>query len=406
MKYIVILGDGMADFKVEELGEQTPLEAANKPYMDFLAKNGEVGMVRTVPEGMKPGSDTANLSVMGYAPQKYYTGRSPLEAASIGIKLNPKDVTYRCNLVTLSNEENYEDTTMVDYSADEISTAEADEIIKSLRPAFEKEGVEIYTGVSYRHCLVIRNANTGTELTPPHDISLKPVKGHLPTGENGELLYKLMKISREILKDHPVNQKRIAAGKRPATSAWFWGEGRKPALSDFYKEYGLKGSVISAVDLIKGIAKCANMESIDVEGATGNVDTNFKGKAVAAVEALKNGSDFVYIHMEAPDECGHRHEIENKVKAIELIDEEVVGRVLKEMEESGEEFSIMVLPDHPTPLALMTHISDPVPFVIYRSGKQGDHPAERYTEDEGRATGVFYSDGPSLLKHFLNIQEA
>lgn len=399
MKYIVILGDGMADYPVSELGNKTPLEKAFKPNIDALAKNGLVGMVKTIPDGMPPGSDTANLSVMGYAPEVYYSGRSPLEAASIGVKLNAEDVTYRCNFVTLSSAENYEDADMVDYSAGEISTREADELIKALKPHIEKEGIELYTGVSYRHCLVLRNADTGTDLTPPHDISLKPIKEHLPKGTNAEVLYDIMKKSREILKDHPVNKKRIEQGKNPAVSAWFWGEGRKPSLTLFEELHGKKGSVISAVDLIKGIALCSGMQSIDVEGVTGNVDTNFSGKAQAAIDALKSGSDFVYVHMEAPDECGHRHEIDNKVLAIELIDKEVVGPVVEAMQ--GEDFSVLVLPDHPTPLALMTHVGEPVPFVLYRSNSDKVNGAELYSEKEGEKTGLYFESGPALLSHFL-----
>jgi 2,3-bisphosphoglycerate-independent phosphoglycerate mutase len=404
VKYIVILGDGMADYPLAELGNKTPLQAAHKPNMDFLAGRGEVGLVKTIPDGMNPGSDTANLSVMGYDPRKYYSGRSPLEAASIGIQLSDKDVTYRCNLVTLSDEEKYEDKIMVDYSSDEISTAEADELIQYLSGHFKKLGIELYTGVSYRHCLVLREAETGTNLTPPHDISDKCVHGHLPKDGNAELLFRMMKESYELLKDHPVNQKRIQNGKRPANSVWFWGEGRKPALSPFYEKYHKKGAVISAVDLIKGIALCAGMESIDVEGVTGNIDTNFEGKAAAALDALANGADFVYIHIEAPDECGHRREIGNKVRSIELIDEKIAGPIVKEMNNRQDDFSIMILPDHPTPLSLRTHTAEPVPYLIYRSSRETGSGA-KYDEESAKNSGLFVAEGHLLLDNFFEMKE-
>ena len=399
MKYVVILGDGMADYPVEELQGKTPLEVAAKPNMDLLAQKGEVGLVKTIPDGMTAGSDTANLSVMGYAPEKYYSGRSPLEAASIGVALNPEDVTYRCNFVTLSDTEHYEDATMLDYSAGEISTEEARELIEALSGYFQIPDVEFYAGVSYRHCLVLRHADTGTQLTPPHDISLKPIAGHLPQNGNSDLLYRIMKESRSLLEDHPVNKKRIAEGKNPANSVWFWGEGRKPALPLFKTMHGLNAAVISAVDLIKGIAKCAEMQSIDVPGATGNVDTNFAGKAQAAVDALKNSADFVYVHMEAPDECGHRHEVDHKILAIEKIDSDVVGKIIKELQ--GEDYSMLILPDHPTPLCTRTHAADPVPYILYRSNADCASGVQSYTEKEAEKTGVFVSSGPELLKKFL-----
>ena len=399
MKYVVILGDGMADYPVEELQGKTPLEVAAKPNMDLLAQKGEVGLVKTIPDGMTAGSDTANLSVMGYAPEKYYSGRSPLEAASIGVALNPEDVTYRCNFVTLSDTEHYEDATMLDYSAGEISTEEARELIEALSGYFQIPDVEFYAGVSYRHCLVLRHADTGTQLTPPHDISLKPIAGHLPQNGNSDLLYRIMKESRSLLEDHPVNKKRIAEGKNPANSVWFWGEGRKPALPLFKTMHGLNAAVISAVDLIKGIAKCAEMQSIEVPGATGNVDTNFAGKAQAAVDALKNGADFVYVHMEAPDECGHRHEVDHKILAIEKIDSDVVGKIIKELQ--GEDYSMLILPDHPTPLCTRTHAADPVPYILYRSNADCASGVQSSTEKEAEKTGVFVSSGPELLKKFL-----
>lgn len=401
MKYIVMLGDGMADWPCEELSGKTPLEVAKKPNMDFLAQNGNMGKVRTVPEGMPPGSDTANLSVMGFDPEIYYSGRSPLEAVSMGIKLEDTDVTFRCNLVNISDTGDYEDETMIDYSSDEITTAESTELINFLQQHFGNEKLHLYPGISYRHCLVLKNAKTGTTLTPPHDITLKPVKGHLPTGEYGELLLDLMKKSRELLRDHPVNKARIARGLKPANSCWFWGEGTKPRLSSFKERYGINGGVISAVDLIKGIGICAGLKCVDVEGATGNVDTNFKGKADAAINLLRTDCDFVYIHVEAPDECGHRHEVENKVKAIELIDKEILGPVMQAMRDDGEDFAVLLAPDHPTPLKIRTHCSDPVPFVIYRSNEKGKYTADVYTEQTAGETGLFVEKGCMLMDKLI-----
>ncbi|HIU48933.1 MAG TPA: cofactor-independent phosphoglycerate mutase [Candidatus Avimonoglobus intestinipullorum] len=400
MKYIVVLGDGMADEPIDALGGKTVLEAAHKPHMDYMAAHGELGLVRTVLDGMKPGSDVANLSVMGYDTRKCYTGRSPLEAASIGVRLKDTDVTFRANLVTLSDEERYEDKTMVDYSAGEISTEEARELIGAVEEALHTDALHFHAGVSYRHLLVWDGGSTNVNLTPPHDISDRKITEYLPKGEGAEQLLELMKKSERILKEHPVNQKRIAAGKRPATSIWIWGEGTKPKLDDFYGKFGKKGSVISAVDLIKGIAICAGMESIDVEGATGNYDTNFEGKAKAALDALMGGSDFVYIHLEAPDECGHQGDVEHKVQSVEWIDEKVIGYLRKELERMNIEYKMMVLPDHPTPIRLKTHVSNPVPYLIYNSAK----PAEtrrRYTEKEAEAAGRFIAEGHRLMEHFF-----
>lgn len=397
MKYFVILGDGMADRPYEGLGGKTPLDVANHPTMDYLASKGICGLAKTVPEGMPPGSDTANLSVMGYDPKVYYTGRSPLEAVSMGIELSLNDVTYRCNTVTLSNDEAYEDCTMIDYSCDEITTPESTQIINDLNEVFKKEDLNIYPGISYRHCLVLRDAKDGADCTPPHDILEQKITDHLPKGQNSELLLSMMKRSRELLKDHPVNKSRIERGLHPVSSLWFWGEGRKPNLTAFVEKYGKKGAVVSAVDLIKGIGICAGLNnSIDVPGATGNIDTNFEGKAQAAVDALLSGDDFVYVHMEAPDECGHRCEPENKVRAIELIDEKVLKPMMEALDKAGEEYSILLMPDHPTPLALRTHTSDPVPFVLYRSTVEEQGPA-RYTEQDAASTGIYEPEGYTLM---------
>ena len=395
MKYLVLLCDGMADTPVEALGGKTPMETAYKPNMDALAPKSTVGMAKTVPDGMKPGSDVANLSALGYDPAGCYTGRSPLEAASIGIDLSPTQYAIRCNLVTLSDDEPYEEKMMVDYCSDDISTEEADQLIRWLDEKMP-EGVKLYTGVSYRHCFVWDNAEEDIgELTPPHDISGRKVTQYLPDPEKAGLLLDIMKMSNKLLPEHPVNKARVAAGRRPANSMWLWGQGRRAALQDFTEKTGLKGSVISAVDLIKGIGVLSNMQVIDVEGATGYIDTNFNGKAAAAIQAFKDGSDLVYVHVEAPDECGHRGETENKVRAIELIDEKILGPVKAALEEMGD-YRIMVLPDHPTPLAIKTHSADPVPFMIYDSTAEVKGTPV-FTEKAAAETGLFLPQACRLM---------
>lgn len=399
MKYLVLLCDGMADTPVPELGGKTPMEAAQKPNMDALAREALVGTAKTVPDGMKPGSDVANLSALGYHPADCYTGRSPLEAASIGVDLAPDEYAIRCNLVTLSDEPAYADKSMVDYCAGDISTAEATELIHFLAEHLP-EGVRLYPGVSYRHCLVWKNpAEDIGELTPPHDISGQKITGRLPDPAKAGVLLELMEKSFDLLKNHPVNQKRVAEGKRPANSMWFWGQGRKAALRPFKELYGLNASVISAVDLIKGIAILAKMEVLDVPGATGYIDTNFDGKAQAAMDAFARGQDLVYVHVEAPDECGHRGETANKVRAIELIDGKILGPVRKALEAQGD-YRILVLPDHPTPLAIRTHSSEPVPYLIYDSREK--HPGvASFTESTARAAGNYEPDASVLMKSLI-----
>lgn len=401
MKYIVMLGDGMADYPVEALGGRTPLEVAKKPNIDRLARGAELGMVKTVPDGMKPGSDVANLSALGYDPLHCYTGRSPLEAVSIGIEMGDTDVAFRCNLVTLSDEENYEDKTMLDYSSGEITTAEAAELIRAVDAAFRDDERLFYPGISYRHCMIWHGGPTGLSLTPPHDISDRKVKEYLP--ENPVIL-DLMKRSCAVLKDHPVNQARIARGLNPANSIWLWGEGTRPGVSSFEAAYGVKGSVISAVDLIKGIGICAGMKVVEVEGATGNIDTNFEGKGKAALQTLLDGQDLVYIHVEAPDECGHHGDLEGKIRSIELIDEKIVGPLLNGLTAAGEDYTILVMPDHPTPIAVKTHVSDPIPYLIYRSNAPLDSGVDVYTEKTGAATGRYLEKGHELMRHFLADQ--
>lgn len=402
MKYVVILGDGMADYPVDAFDGKTILEVADKPTIDYMAQHGEMGMVKTVQDGMKPGSDVANLSVMGYDTKKCYSGRSPLEAASIGVPLKDNDVTFRCNLVTLSDEENYEDKTMLDYSAGEITTEEAAELIKAVAKELDTDMIKFYPGISYRHLTVWEGGSTNVELTPPHDISDKKITDHLPKGDGADTLLEMMKKSEKILREHPVNKKRVAEGKNPATSIWVWGEGTKPQLDNFEEKFGLKGSVISAVDLIKGIAKCAGMNSIDVEGATGNCDTNWEGKAQAALDAILNGSDFVYVHMEAPYEMGHQGAPEKKKFAVETIDKKVVKFLKDELEKRGIDYRMMILPDHPTPIKLKTHVSDPVPYIIYDSTNETDKNANlTYTEENGKKTGIYIEEGYTLMNRFL-----
>lgn len=401
MKYIVVLGDGMADRAIPEFNGKTVLDAANKPNIDYMSENGELGMVKTVPDGLKPGSDVANLSVLGYDVKNCYTGRSPLEAASIGVDLKDNDVTFRANLVTLSDDEPFENKVMLDYSAGEISSKEAAELISAVEKELATDIIHFYSGVSYRHLLVWTGGSTNVNLTPPHDISDKKIGEYLPKGDNADKLLELLKRSNDILKNHPLNKKRISEGKRPATSLWFWGEGTKPKIEVFAEKFGLKGSMISAVDLLKGIAICAKMKSIDVVGATGNWDTNFDGKAQAAFDTLtKDGADFVYIHMEAPDECGHQGNAEKKKLSVELIDEKVVGFLRNTLENHNIDYKMMILPDHPTPISIKTHTADPVPYVIYSSVKNKPSGLS-YNENNGKKTGFYYSSGEELMKHFL-----
>ncbi len=401
MKYLVLLCDGMADYPVDELGGKTPMECAVKPNIDKLAKNGKVGLVKTVADGMKPGSDVANLSVLGYDPAECYTGRSPLEAGSIGIDMSDTDISFRCNLVTVSDEPEYDDKTLVDYCSDDISTEEARELIKYLADKFDNDEYSLYSGVSYRHCLIWHNGtlDLGT-LTPPHDITGRKIKEYIPSHPNAAKLYDMMKKSYDLLKDHPVNKAREARGLRPANSMWFWGEGKKAKLDPFMKKFGLKASMISADDLLKGIGKFSEMNVVSVDGATGYLDTNFEGKANAAINEFERGQDFVYIHVEAPDECGHRHEIQNKVKAIEYIDKLILEPVLAALDKY-DDYKVLVCPDHPTPLALKTHTNDAVPFVIYQKSKKVNG-VDTLNEKTAKSTGLFIEKGPSLMTSFVN----
>jgi len=402
LKYLVILCDGMADTADSKfLNGKTPMELAQKPNMDMLCRTSSVGLCKTVADGLKPGSDVANLTVMGYDPAVCYTGRSPLEAASIGVDLKSTDVALRCNIVTLSDEGNYEDKTMVDYCAGDISTEEAREIIKTIDETLGNDIYKFYAGVAYRHCLVVDNGTTELgNMTPPHDISGQVVGAHLSKAETAKPLIELMKKSYDILKDHPVNKARIEKGERPANSIWLWGEGKRPVLQNFKEKNGVSGCVISAVDLLKGIGICADMAVPEVAGATGYIDTNFVGKTEAAKKAFSDGTDLVYLHFEAPDECGHRGEAENKVKAIEMIDSLVVGDMVDFLNKSGEDFRILIMPDHPTPLNTKTHSSTPVPFMIYDSRKK-IAGADTFTESTAAESGIFVEHGPNIMKMLL-----
>ena len=392
----------MADEPVDELGGKTPLEVAYKPVMDGMAASGEAGLVKTVPDGIPPGSDAANLSVMGYNTRKYYTGRSPLEAVSMGVHLTDTDVAFRCNLVTLGDEEPYPSKTMIDYSSDEITSKEAAELIKTVQQHLGTDEFRFYAGRSYRHLLVWRNGRAGNITTPPHDILERAVTPYLPKGEYSGVLLRMMEQSAALLRHHPINIRRKEEGLRPANSIWLWGEGKRPALPDFKEKYGLMGSVISAVDLVFGIGVCAGLEPVEVEGATGNIHTNFDGKAQAAIgQLLHAGKDFVYLHIEAPDECGHRHEVDNKVKSIEIIDRQIVAPIKDALDASGEKYSIMVLPDHPTPLRLRTHTSDPVPYIIYRNTASKQSGVNCYTEKSGASTGIYIEEGFRLMDRFI-----
>ncbi|MGI5920485.1 MAG: cofactor-independent phosphoglycerate mutase [Syntrophomonadaceae bacterium] len=400
MKYLLILSDGMADYKIAQLGNKTPLQYANTPNIDKLAVSSLIGTVQTVPPGYPPGSDVANLSVMGYDPRTYYTGRSPLEAVSMGIDLKDDDLAFRCNLVTLSDNEPYNQKIMLDYSSGEISSEESAQLIAAVNQALGTELISFYAGISYRHLMVWSGGiDKSFVLTPPHDISGRPITEYLPAGDDGGKLLELMIQSESILKNHPVNAARREKGLNPATSLWFWGEGRKPGLSSFAQKYHLKGSVVAAVDLVKGLGICAGLKPVAVEGATGGVKTNFAGKARAALDELKNGQDFVYLHIESPDEAGHQGELETKLWAIEQVDSQVVGLIASELQHF-DDIRVMLLPDHPTPLSLRTHTSDAVPYMIFDKNHPQTDSVGRYDEDSAQQ-GRFFDEGWKLMDHFI-----
>ena len=397
MKYVVVLGDGMADEPIGELGGKTPLQAARTPVMDSMAKVSEQGIAYTVPENLPAGSDVANLAMLGYDPQKYYSGRSPLEALSIGVDMKDTDIALRCNIVTLSEDEAYEEKTIIDHSSGEITTEEAKVLIDAVKKELETEEFQYYPGVSYRH-LTIWDRGETVDLTPPHDILGKQIGEYLPKETK---LREMMEKSFDILDRHPINEKRREMGLNPANSIWFWGAGTRPALDDFEEKTGKKGAMVSAVDLLKGIAVGTHMLNLDVEGATGGLDTNYKGKAMAAVDSLtKDGADVVYIHVEAPDEMGHQGSVKNKVKAIEFLDDQVIRVVAEELKKRGEEFRMLIGPDHPTPISIRTHSKDPVPFMIYDSTKETNGQKE-YSEEAAKSTGLVLEHGHDLMGRLL-----
>jgi len=396
MKIITLLGDGMADIKCPELGGKSPLQAAHTPNMDFMAVNGQVGMAKTVPDGMPPGSDVANLSVFGYDPSTCYTGRSPLEAISMGVALGPADVAFRMNLVTLGQRDG--EAVMEDFSSGHISSEEGRQIVETLQRELGSSEFEFHAGVSYRHLMVWRGGKDGMSVTPPHDITGRPVSSYLPTGDGAEVLLNIMDRAAELLKGHPVNRAREAAGKKQTTSVWLWGHGKVPGMVSYRERFGLSGAVISAVDLIKGIGLCAGLDSISVEGATGYIDTNYVGKAQAALKALED-HDFVYVHVEAPDEAAHAGRMDHKLQAIEDFDRLVVGTVLEGMKKY-DKYAVLCAPDHPTPVSLMTHTAAPVPFVIYRGGVGTGNGANSYDEEQAAATGVVV-EGHQLMEMML-----
>ena len=405
MKYVIIVGDGMADEPIGELGGRTPLQAAHTPNMDDLARRGELGLVRTTPEGYPPGSDVTQMGILGYDPKKYYTGRSPLEAASIGVHLDKDDVAFRCNLVTLSQNKKMEDLhrfngrlVMEDYSAGHISSGEAQELIRDLNDQIGNESFQFYSGVSYRQLLVWIGGKTALQCTPPHDISGKPVFDHLPKGDGSELLRELMEAALLVLADHPLNVERRKEGKLPANSIWLWGHGKAPTMPKFKERFGLSGAMIAAVDLMKGLGIYAGFELIDVPGATGFLDTNYRGKGEHALGALKR-HDLVYVHVEAPDEASHMGDLAEKVKAIEALDAQVVGPIRDGLKALGEH-KILILPDHPNPVRLKTHTSDPVPYLLYRDGVTKGS-GRGYNEPDATATGVMVDNGYQLIERFV-----
>lgn len=407
MKYFVMLGDGMADDRLEELGGRTPLEAARKPQMDFLAAHGQNGVCKTVPDDMVPESDTANLAILGYDPRKYSKGRSPLESVSMGLTMTESEYAFRCNLVALSGDGEYEDKTMADNTAGEISTDEADELIRAIHQKLGDDRRGFYTGISYRHCMLWDNPpgyDREEKIYPfvrPHDIIGRTVRDYLPSGPIGGQYAPLFRESYEILRDHPVNKKRIARGKLPANSIWLWSPGKKPQLQSFYEKYRVRGAVISAVDLIKGIGICAGMQSINVEGATGNYHTNYAGKAEAAIERYRAGTEFIYLHVEAPDECGHAGQIEEKVKSIEKIDSLILKKVKEYLDGTGEHYRILLMPDHLTPVKTRTHAPGAVPFVIYDNREERSEGIVAYSEREARKTGLRVEIGHRLLEDYF-----
>ena len=397
MKFIILQGDGMADYPLDVLGGKTPLEAARTPNMDWLAARGVYGLAHVIPKGFPPGSDVGNMSIMGYDPAVYHTCRSPLEAASMGVTLGPKDIAFRCNLITLTGHGS--DTVMEDFTAGHITTEEARTIIADLPGALGGDGIEFYPGVSYRHLMVWRNGKEKMQTTPPHDITDQKISGFMPAGDGADRLLKLMEASQAVLADHPVNQTRRTQGQRSATSIWLWGQGRAPALPPLTKRFGIKGGVISAVDIIHGLGVYAGLQRIVVPGITGFLDTNYRGKGEYGVKSLEN-NDFVFIHVEATDEAGHMGDVEKKIQALEDFDEKVVGTVLKGMAHRRD-WRVLLMPDHPTAIALKTHVSDPVPFVLYSPQEPRNNGTVGYNERDAAKTGVVAKQAFKLMEALI-----
>lgn len=404
MKYLIVIPDGAGDDPIPSLGGKTPLEVANLPMLDELASKGEVGTCRTVPEGISPGSDSANLSVMGYDPRVYLTGRSPLEAGALGIDMKEVDESFRVNFITVEESESgkYEDFIIKDHASGDITTEESAVLLEVIKEAFSKENIEFYLGTQYRHCMIISNQETQCEFVPPHDILERATGEYLPKGRDAKLFTEMTKKSYELMAEHPINKERIARGLNPANSIWIWGQGTKPALPNLNEKYNINGCVISAVDLIKGIGFFAGIESIEVNGATGNIHTDFEAKAQAAIEAYRNGKDFVYLHLEGTDECSHQGNLENKIKCAEYIDQRCVKHVVEYLRQSGERFKVLVVPDHRTPLAIRTHSSDPVPYLIYDSENEtAVDKSKQFNEKSAFESGNHFEDGYKLTDYFF-----
>lgn len=404
MRFLVVVPDGSGDNPIQSLGGRTPLEAAQLNCIDYLAARGRIGTVRTVPEGISPGSDSANLSVMGYDPRIYLTGRSPLEAGALGIDMQEWDESFRLNFVTFEPSESgrFEDFSIKDYAAGDIDTEDAAVLLEIIRQNFEADNIRFYVGTKYRHCMIISHQHTECKFVPPHDIHDLKLGEYLPSGRDSRLFRTMAERSYELLKDHPINKEREAKGLNPANGVWIWGQGKKPALPNFDEKYGVRGSVISAVDLIKGIGMFAGLEIIDVEGADGTINTNFEAKARAAIDAYERGRNFVYLHLEGTDECSHQGNLENKIRCAEYIDRRAVKPVVEYLKNAGEDFKVLVVPDHRTPLAIRTHTSDPVPFVMYDS--RNETPADiskQFNEKSAAASGVHFENGYDMLEYFF-----
>ena len=402
MKYLVIVPDGAGDNEMIELNGKTPLQVADMPNANGMAARGVVGMVSNVPEGIIPGSDAANLSVMGYDPKIYLTGRSPLEAASMGVTMEDSDVSYRVNFVTLDGQGEFSNLIMKDHSAGDLTTEEAAPLVQVLNGAFQDERKKFYHGTAYRQCLVLKNGSTNVKLIPPHDIPDQVIGEHLPKGDESQLLLDLMEKSYSLLKDHPFNIEREKQGKNPANSIWIWGEGKKPSLPQFRDKYQIRGTVVSAVDLIKGIGVCAGLDTVDIHGATGTADTNFKGKAQAAIEAFEKGSDFVYVHVEGPDECSHQGDLEGKIRCIEDIDHLITGPVIEYLDQIGEDYKVLIVPDHRTPVKLRKHSMPPVPFVMYHKNEENPEDRDRIFAEIAGEKGEYFASGCSLADYFFS----